>query len=679
VVIGGGRAPGDAFADALTASVAEGVYAIDLDGRLTFMNPAAAALLGWEPDDLLGRDIHEVLHAVDRHGRRRPPEDCSLLSVVRTGVPVRVDDDVFVHRDGHLISIACSSSPIVADGEIIGAVVAFHDISDRRAAERRLRVEAQINETLLDIATTLNAQHELDAVVQVVTDAGTVVTGAAFGAFFYNVVDDGGGSYTLYTVSGVDRSAFARFPMPRKTPVFAPTFAAERTVRYDDVTAQPEYGKNPPFHGMPDGHLPVRSYLAVPVTDASGDPIGALFFGHPDASVFTPVHERLVEALAAHAAVAIRNARRFENEQRTSEALQRSMLPRELPELHGVVAVARYLPAQDGIDVGGDWYDVVPLDGGRVAVVIGDVAGHNLRAASVMGEIRNAVRAYAVEGHSPAGVVERANRFLCALVPDELATCCYVELQPSEGTATVVLAGHPPPVMAGQGAATFLHAEPGLPLGVDPGARFAETTVLLPARGLLVLYTDGLVEQPDVSLNEGLDRLVRVVENASEDLDEVADAILAKTVGPSARDDTALLLVALRGTARYADGDVGRSLPPDPGSAAAARRFVADVLGGWSLSVDDVDVAELLVSELVTNAVLHTAGGIDVRVRQECGAVRVSVADESGERVARLESAEVDGTSGRGLLLVDQLSARWGVDEGGIGKTVWFELDVARQ
>jgi len=663
---------GQAFAEAVAASVGEGVYAVDLEGRLTFLNPAAARVLGWSETELLGESMHDAVHFLDPEGNPRSAETCLLLRVTRDGKPVRVDDDVFVRRDGTLVPVAYTSSPMVAEGEVIGAVVAFHDITQQKATQERLRNEADVNEALLRIAGTLSAERDVDSVVQLVTDAGTLLSGASFGAFFYNLVDEQGERYTRFTVSGVDRSHFERFPLPRNTPIFGPTFTGERTVRFDDVTAEATYGTMAPHFGMPEGHLPVRSYLAAPVCGRDGEPIGGLFFGHPRAGVFTEQHERLVEAVAAHAAIAFENASDSAFAQRVSETLQRSLLPRSLPSKVDVRVVARYQPAQQGVEVGGDWYDVIDLGDGRLGVVIGDVAGHNLHAASVMGEIRNAVRAYALDGHSPSGVVERANRFLCSVAPAELATCCYVELHPGEATATVVLAGHPAPIVAaGDGVPRFVDAESNVPLGVDASARFDETTVLLGAASWLVLYTDGLVDQAAISLEEGFERLLDATASAPEDLDAAADSILAATTGARA-DDAALLLVALEEVSVAAERDVGRLLPSDPGSAAAARRFVSAVLESWG---DDVAAtAELLVSELVTNAVLHTVGQIELRVQQADGRVRISVADESGERPAELGDGALEATSGRGLMLVDALAAAWGVEPHGVGKRVWFDL-----
>src|SRR5205085_4955160 len=183
-----------------------------------------------------------------------------------------------------------------------------------RLAEDRLREETRIVETLNDVGRTVAAELDLRTVVQRVTDAATDLTSAAFGAFFYNVTDAKGESYLLLALSGVPAEAFATFPMPRNTALFAPTFAGEGTVRLDDVTADARYGHTPPHRGLPEGHLPVRSYLAVPVQSARGEVLGGLFFGHPEPARFTVVDERLAEGIAAHAAVAIDNARLYEAE-----------------------------------------------------------------------------------------------------------------------------------------------------------------------------------------------------------------------------------------------------------------------------------------------------------------------------------------------------------------------------
>jgi GAF domain-containing protein len=179
-----------------------------------------------------------------------------------------------------------------------------------------------IYKLLYEASKAIASEIELQKVVQRVTDIGKELTGAQFGAFFYNVFDKNGESLVLYTISGVPREAFSKFPMPRNTKIFEPTFTAKGTVRYDDLTTQPHYGQNSPHHGMPKGHLPVRSYLAVPVVSPfTKEAIGGLFFGHSEVGVFTEETETLIEGIAVQAAIAITNARLFEEKKYTEEKL----------------------------------------------------------------------------------------------------------------------------------------------------------------------------------------------------------------------------------------------------------------------------------------------------------------------------------------------------------------------
>jgi PAS domain S-box-containing protein len=210
------------------------------------------------------------------------------------------------------------------DGSIIGYVALTTDISDRKKLEAELRHQAASRAALNRIGQYLTGQLDLEKLVQAVTDAATELSGAEFGAFFYNVLDDSGESYMLYTLSGAPREAFAGFPMPRNTAIFEPTFRGIEIVRLDDVTEDPRYGKSPPHYGMPKGHLPVRSYLAVPVLSRSGEVLGGLFFGHSRRGVFTSAVESLIATLAAQAAIAIDNSRLFAAVERQRRAAEDS-------------------------------------------------------------------------------------------------------------------------------------------------------------------------------------------------------------------------------------------------------------------------------------------------------------------------------------------------------------------
>jgi len=221
----------------------------------------------------------------------------------------------FRRRDGEYRWMRTVGMPRIERGEIKGYAGGTYDITESKLAEERLREEAEIIEAIHRTGRAISAELNLQSVVQEVTDAATELVGARFGAFFYNVIDQSGESYMLYTLSGAPREAFANFPMPRNTGLFGPTFRGEGTIRIADVKKDTRYGKNSPYHGMPPDHLPVRSYLAVPVVSRTGV-LGGLFFGHPDAGVFMERHERIVEGLAAQTAIAMDNARLYELSQR---------------------------------------------------------------------------------------------------------------------------------------------------------------------------------------------------------------------------------------------------------------------------------------------------------------------------------------------------------------------------
>ena len=239
------------------------------------------------------------------------------------------DNEMFFRRDGSSFPVEYWVRPIERDGALQGAICTFLDISERRAAEQALGEHARTLEILNRTGKTIAAELDLKTIVQLVTDAGVDLTGAEFGAFFYNVVNQAGEQYTLYALSGADRSAFEKFPLPRNTAVFAPTFSGEAIVRSEDITRDPRYGINKPNRGMPKGHLPVRSYLAVPVKSRGGEVLGGLFFGHSTLAVFTETIERTIVGIAAQAAISMDNAYLFEAAQqeiedrkRTQEALR---------------------------------------------------------------------------------------------------------------------------------------------------------------------------------------------------------------------------------------------------------------------------------------------------------------------------------------------------------------------
>jgi PAS domain S-box-containing protein len=297
---------------ALIESAEDAIVSKTLDSIVTSWNHAAERVFGYTSDEIIGKSITILIPPDLQH------EETSILEKIRNGERIEHYETIRVRKDGKLIDVSLSVSPIkTGDGKIVGASKIARDITSRKKIERRLKEQTEVVETINRLGQLLLAELDLHKLVQGVTDAATDLTAAQFGSFFYNVLNEEGASYMLYTLSGVPREAFAHFPMPRATDLFGPTYRGEGTIRIDDVGKDPRYGKNSPYYGMPPGHLPVVSYLAVPVLTRTGDVIGGLFFGHPEPARFSERHERIIEGLAAQAAIAMDNARLYETAQKS--------------------------------------------------------------------------------------------------------------------------------------------------------------------------------------------------------------------------------------------------------------------------------------------------------------------------------------------------------------------------
>jgi PAS domain S-box-containing protein len=290
----------------VNSAIDTAIIGTEIDGRVVSWSEGARRILGWTEAEMLGQDLSRLFTDEDRAAGKLAVEMAEALAHGRGGG----EEGWRLRKDGSRFWAVGELAPIRHnDGRHIGFVKVLRDRTPQKRAEEDLGEERRALAILNRAGSALALETDLQRVVQIVTDAGVELTGAEFGAFFYNVLDEAGESYMLYTLSGAPREAFARFPMPRNTQVFAPTFKGKGIVRSDDITQDPRYGHNAPHHGMPEGHLPVRSYLAVPVLSRTNEVIGALFFGHARPGVFGERSERGLSGLAAEAAVAIDNAR----------------------------------------------------------------------------------------------------------------------------------------------------------------------------------------------------------------------------------------------------------------------------------------------------------------------------------------------------------------------------------
>jgi anti-sigma regulatory factor (Ser/Thr protein kinase)/PAS domain-containing protein len=412
--------------------------------------------------------------------------------------------------------------------------------------------------------------------------------------------------------------------------------------------------------------------LAVLPLPAAGRMAGACLIGWDTPHHFDADERALLTASSGLAGQALMRAHALDAEHELVGMLQRQLLPRRLPHLPGAVAVARYLPSTAGLELGGDWYDVIPLPDNHVALVIGDVQGHSAAAATLMGQMRTALRAYAVEGHPPDVVVAHANRLLMDLETDLFVTCTYVDLDMEEGTAWCVRAGHLPPVLRHpDGSTEIAESDGGPPLGVVAQADFPMTPLRLRPGTVVALTTDGLVESTEADIDVGMDRFAHGLGVSDPGhLGLVADVLLG---GARRSDDVALLLLRYDGMATHPLRETW-TVWRVPEAARHARRFTRRTLRVWGVPEDAMDTALLVVSELVTNALVHTGGQVRLDLTLIGRRLRVSVADTSPRTPVKPTNIGWEATGGRGILLVEAVSAVWGSVPVSGGKQVWSEI-----
>ncbi|MCG7210901.1 ATP-binding SpoIIE family protein phosphatase [Streptomyces arenae] len=402
-----------------------------------------------------------------------------------------------------------------------------------------------------------------------------------------------------------------------------------------------------------------------------------VFLRRPERPAFEPADLLVAAQLATHTALGVDKAVLYSREAFIADRLQRAMLPHSLPRPTGVRLAVRYLPAAETARVGGDWYDAIPLPGSRVALVVGDVMGHSMTSAAVMGQLRTTALTLAGLDLPPQEVLHHLDEQAQRLGTDRMATCLYVVYDPVSHRITVANAGHPPPILLHPGGKTeVLAVPPGAPIGVG-GIDFEAVELEAPAGATLLLYTDGLVESRLRDVWTGIEQLREKLAATAQltgpdrppPLEALCDEVL-DMLGPGDRDDDIALLAA-----RFdgiAPSDVAYwTLDPDNAAPGRARRLTRQALATWDLD-DLTDTAELLVSEIVTNAVRHASRPIGLRLlRTEV--LRCEVGDDVPQ-LPRLRRASPDEEHGRGLYLVNRLARRWGTTRLGTGKNVWFEL-----
>ncbi|WP_189262730.1 SpoIIE family protein phosphatase [Streptomyces fuscichromogenes] len=424
-----------------------------------------------------------------------------------------------------------------------------------------------------------------------------------------------------------------------------------------------------------------HSWMLVPVR-ARGTTLGVVMFvrNRENLDPFEPEDLSLAEDLVARAAVCLDNARRFTRERTAALALQRSLLPQRLPDQSAVQVAYRYLPASADTGVGGDWFDVIRLSGERVALVVGDVVGHGIHASAAMGRLRIAVRALADVDPTPDELLTRLDDLVIQLsaesggdlrddpASDIGATCLYAVYDPVSGRCSLARAGHPAPALvAPDGSVRFLEVPAGPPLGLG-GMPFESVEVTLEPGSLLALYTDGLIESRQHDVDVGMEALRRSLTTPADSLEHLCDQVVRRQLPGGPADDAALLLVRTRML------DAGRvaawGVAADPAAVARVRAESVRKLVSWGLD-EAAFVTELVVSELVTNAIRY--GGSPIQLRLIYDQALTCEVSDANSTAPHMRRARTFDEGGRGLLMVARLTQRWGTRQTPMGKTIWCE------
>ncbi|WP_328422332.1 ATP-binding SpoIIE family protein phosphatase [Streptomyces sp. NBC_00443] len=687
-------------ADELTADVQRRLLR-ELPGL--WEDPYVARMAGENVAEHIGAALFGLEHAIAPKLIELPAADADRAQILaRHGTPLsvmlralRLSEEIVIDRlltelprlsdDAEQVSEAArelnAMSTTYVDRVSEQAVATFEEQRDRRLRWR----SAMVNEASVRIGTTLDIARTTQELADLATDHfADIVTVDLLDAVLrgQDAVEEGPPLLRRMArgpADGTDpETAIApqQLHIPEHGSPSAYALASGRPSRH-------QHGRT---RGVPRAH----STLVVPLR-ARGTTLGvAEFHRLGNSARYDDEDLVLAQEIAARAAVAVDNARRYTHARATAVTLQRSLLPQETPEQSAVDVASRYLPAGSDAGVGGDWYDVIPLSGARVALVVGDVVGHGIRAAATMGLLRTAVRTLADIDLPPDELLTHLNDVVVRVTTeactdpdaepdadvggDNGATCLYAVYDPVSRRCTLARAGDvPPAVVVRDGTAELLDVPPGPPLGLG-GLPFETVEVDLPEGSLIALCTDGLIGAGDHDADAGLTTLRQILARPATSLEATCDTVLEALLPSRPDDDIALLLARTRalGTDRVATWD----LEADPAVVARARSDVSRQLAAWGLENLEF-TAELVVSELVTNAIRYGRSPISLRLIHD-RTLLCEVSDASST-TPHLRRARVLDEGGRGLLLVAQLAGQWGTRHARRGKTVWAELDESAE
>ena len=627
---------------------------LDRDGVIISWNAAAERLFGWTEAEAIGTTMRSLIippEFGERHDERR-----NALIASESPLATERFEAEFQRRDGGRFPGEATVSKVEIQGEtFVSGFVTDVTERERRQAEREALLREQAARAEAERVTELVAgmQALVDAALAhrtldgILRELVTQVRGVLHADAATIYVADEGERLTVGASAPADNSGDDEF---------ARTVAERREAMLARDGAGAEAG---PLVGVP--------------LLAEGEVTGVLVASAAPPREFGGEDLTLLQLAGERVGLAIAHARVYEREHRIAETLQRSLLPDRLPQLPGLDVAARYLPAASEAEVGGDWYDVIPIAGGAVGLVMGDVAGKGLAGASMVGRLRSALRAYALEGHDGARVVERLNRLLWTEAESsQMATMLYVIVDPAASAVRWVNAGHPAPLMVVDGEPRFLEGAGSVPLGVLPFPTYEEVSARMDPGSTLLLYTDGLVERPGENIDDGMAELAARVREAPEDPDALCDHLLATLVpAGGATDDVALLTLRnLPVPDRFS-----AEFPAEPESLAPMRSMLRRWLS--HAGAGELEIAEITTAcgEAATNAIEHSGMSGDTRFEvsgnRDGREVEIAVRDQGSWREQR------PGDHGRGLDLMRTLMDTVAVEPGSGGTTVSLRRRLA--
>ncbi|MER6538150.1 SpoIIE family protein phosphatase [Streptomyces sp900105755] len=689
-----GEATNELVRESLLARVPMGVVVRDPQLRCTWVNDTMESHDGISRDRRLGRRFSDV-----RPGAEAETLEAAMREVMRGG-PVKVHDHrtwlpSSPHREHtYAASVFCLQD---ADGQVLGVCVISVDLTESRRARDRLAILSEGSTRLggsLDVMRT--SQELADLAVPLLADyvAVDLEQSVPFGEGPPVHVGATGRRLPVFRRAGlasihdgVPESPWAHgevVPWPPASPFTDVLRTGMPHLEPVLDTAPGTWLDEDPERARTIDENGIHSLMLIPIR-ARRVLLGmVLFIRTSDPGPFQEVDVLLAEELVGRAALALDNARQYVREHTAALALQRNLLPHRLKGGSAVDTASRYLPADMDHGVGGDWFDVIPLSGARVALVVGDVVGHGIDAAATMGRLRTAVRTLADMELPPDELLTHLDDTVQRLAEDDAdapeqyspavgATCLYAVYDPVTRRCAMARAGHPPPaIIDPQGRVAFPDLPAGTPLGLGLGVPFEAAELELPEGSLLGLYTDGLVETRDHDIDVGMHRLGSALAQPGRALEELCSSAMDTFPGQAPSDDATLLLVRTR---TLSPTQVASwALPSDQTAAHSARHMAARQLTEWGLD-GLADATKLIVSELVTNAARHGSGRITLRlIRHQVLTCEVF---DSSACAPRLRSACTHDENGRGLFLVAQLSRRWGSRTVPGGKVVWAEEDLA--